>query len=121
MQGLGYTELPNWVTCKHDLKHLQGFQELSYDVDCAEASGQFQLVPSALEQEMFQVQLPNGCSANIRIPDSWPEAGADLALLSLHSADGPLATKDVATTAAQITASSKTSLVAFLHALAATV
>lgn len=86
---------------------------------CAEASGQFQLLPSALEQGVFQVQLPNGSSADISIPDSWPEAGADLAVLSLYSADGLLAANDVATTVAQITGSSKTSLVAFLHALAA--
>lgn len=78
-------------------------------------------MPSALEQGTFQVQLPNGSSADISIPDSWPEAGADVALLNLHSADGPRAAEDVATTAAQITASSKTSLLAFLHALAATV
>ena len=88
---------------------------------CAEASGQFQLVPSTLEQGVFQVQLPNRSSADISIPNGWPDAGADLALLSLRSADGQSAAEDVATTAAQITASSKTSLLAFLNALAAIV
>ncbi len=87
---------------------------------CAEASAQFQLVPNELQDGVFQVQLPNGATADIRLPDKWPEADANLALLGVQSAAGPLTIEEITDQVAHNNCRS-TSLLAVLNAVVARV
>ena len=88
---------------------------------CAEASAQFQLVPSAVEDGVFQVQLPNGVTADIRISDEWPDADADVALLSVQIAAGPLAIHEITDQVAHNSHLSTNSLLVVLNAVVARV
>ncbi len=88
---------------------------------CAEASAQFQLVPNELQDGVFQVQLPNGATADIRLPDKWPEADADLALLGVQSAAGPLTIEEITDQVAHNNCRSTNSLLAVLNAVVARV
>ncbi len=88
---------------------------------CAEASAQFQLVPNELQDGVYQVQLPNGITADIKISDEWPNTDADVALLGVQSAAGPLAIDDITDQVAHNNHPSTNSLLAVLNAVAARV
>ncbi len=87
----------------------------------AEASAQCQLVPSALEDGVYQLQLPNGVTADIRVPDEWPSADADIALLGVQSAAGPLTVDEITEQIAHNNHQSTNSLLAVLDAVVARV
>ncbi len=86
-------------------------------VPCAEASAQFQLVPSQLQDGVYQVQLLNGVTADIKIPDEWPNTDADVALLGVQGAAGPLTVDEITEQVAHSNQSSTNSLLAVLNAI----
>ncbi|DBA79147.1 TPA: hypothetical protein ACH3X1_008982 [Trebouxia sp. C0004] len=86
-----------------------------------EASAQFQLVPSTLEDGVFQVQVPNGGTANIRVSEEWPNTDADVTLLGVQSAAGPLTVDEIIDQVAHHNHPSTNSLLAVLNAVVARV
>lgn len=94
---------------------------LQYLVTCAEASAQFQLVPNELQDGVYQVQLPNGITADIKIPDEWPSTDADVALLGVHSAADPLTVDEITDQIAHNNHQSTIGLLAVLNAIVARV
>ena len=88
---------------------------------CAEASAQFQLVPNELQDGVFQIQLPNDVTADIRISDEWPDADADVALLGVQSAAGPLPIDEITYQTALNNHRSTNGLLAVLNAIIARV
>ncbi len=82
---------------------------------------QFQLVPNELQDGVYQVQLPNGVTADIRIPDEWPDADADVALLGVQCAAGPLTVDEITDQVAHNKHRSTNGLLAVLNAVVARV
>ncbi|KAA6423069.1 MAG: hypothetical protein FRX49_07057 [Trebouxia sp. A1-2] len=67
-QGPSFVVRETQARLRHHLSRKQMLEE---------ASAQFQLVPNELQDGVYQVQLPNGITADIKIPDEWPSTDAD--------------------------------------------
>ena len=86
---------------------------------CAEASQQFQLVPSADSETSFQVQVSDSITAEVVIPREWPD-GAALMLKKIQAKSQQQQDfDDVMKRLVQDEVLCKGSLTAFLQSIAA--